>query len=246
MKMIKDTNSQEKSGARVGLLRRFWFEVGSTVPEKGRIPAGVSGWAKTAGIGRTWYFLACGVLAALLVVGCGKKSDSPASSSPSGTISGPFPLKVGNIWNYKLTANDTSGVALAAPQDFVYQITKDTAVFNEQWYCMSGALYYVNRSDGVWRVFNGIPVLFFKYPAKPNDSYSSSLGRIRVLSIDTGISVPKGTFHCYQYRLSQANGSQFDYYFLEGIVIARIDVFEQTLSGRTYIMSQYLLSGYTI
>jgi hypothetical protein len=244
MKMIKDAVSRDETGTQVGFMRRIWNEVGSAVPESGRIPAG--GRMKTSLFGRLSYFLACGMLATFLILGCGKKSDNPASASPSVTISGPFPLKVGNVWNYKLTSFDTSGVALAAPQDFVYQITKDTAVFNEQWYCMSGALYYINRTDGVWRVFNGTPVLFFKYPAKLSDSYSSSIGRIRVMSIDTSITVPKGTFHCYQYRLSQANGSQFDYYFLEGIGIARIDVFEQTLSGRTYIMSQYLLSGYTI
>jgi len=244
--MIKHPDSHDEIGIRVGFMRRIWNEVGTTVPESGRIPAGVSARMKTSLFGRVSCFLACGILATLLIVGCGKRSDNPASSSPSVTISGPFPLKVGNVWSYKLTSYDTSGVALAAPQDFVYQITKDTTVFVEQWYCMSGALYYINRSDGVWRVFNGIPVLFFKYPAKLSDSYSSSLGRIRVMSIDTSITVPKGTFHCYQYRLSQANGSQFDYYFLEGIGIARIDVFEQTMSGRTYIMSQYQLSGYTI
>ncbi len=246
MKMINHTCNQDETGSLVGCLRRIRSEVGTTVPEGGRILAGVSGRMKTCLFGRASCFLACGILAALLVVGCGKKSDSSVSSSPSVTISGPFPLKVGNVWSYKLTSYDTSGIALAAPQDFVYQITKDTAVFAEQWYCMSGALYYINRSDGVWRVFNGIPVLFFKYPAKLNDSYSSSLGRIRVMSIDTSITVPKGTVHCYQYRLSQSNGSQFDYYFLEGIGIVRIDVFEQSLSGRTYIMSQYALAGYTI
>jgi hypothetical protein len=186
------------------------------------------------------------LLALFLLGGCGKNNETSVASPPPVVISGPFPLMVGNNWTYKLTSFDTSGVALGAPADFVYQVISDSTVFNEKWYYLSGALYYVNRSDGVWRVLNGTPVLFLKYPASVNDSYSSSLGRLRVMSTGTTITVPKGTYSCYQYRLSQANGSQFDYYFLEGIGFVRIDVFEQTLGGRTYIMSQYALAGYVI
>jgi hypothetical protein len=244
--MIEYAENRNEVRPQAGFARRMCRALVPGSPEDRTIPAGAAGWMRARLLGFVSCLLAFGLLAMILVVGCGKKNDNPISSSTPTTISGPFPLKVGNVWNYKLTSFDTSGVALAAPQDFVYQITKDTTVFNEQWYCMSGALFYINRGDGVWRVFNGIPVLFFKYPAKVSDSYSSSLGRIRVMSVDTSITVPKGTYHCYQYRLSQANGSQFDYYFIEGIGIARIDVFEQTLSGRTYIMSTYQLAAFTI
>jgi hypothetical protein len=185
-------------------------------------------------------------LALFLIGGCGKNDDSSVSSPPTVVIGGPFPLKVGNYWTYKLTSFDTSGIALGAPADFVYQVVSDSTVFNEKWFYLSGALYYVNRSDGVWRVLNGTPVLFLRYPTTVNDSYSSSLGRLRVMSIATTITVPKGTYSCCQYRLSQANGSQYDYYFLEGVGFVRIDVFEQTLGGRTYIMTQYALSGYVL
>jgi hypothetical protein len=186
------------------------------------------------------------VVAFVLLGGCDKKDENAVASPPTVEISGPFPLKVGDTWTYKLTSFDTNGVALGAPADFSYQVINDTTVFNEKWYYLSGALYYVNRSDGVWRVLNGIPVLFLKYPATVNDSYSSSLGRLRVMSTGITVTVPKGTYNCYQYRLSQANGSQYDYYFLEGVGFVRIDVFEQTLGGRTYIMSQYALAGYVL
>ncbi len=186
------------------------------------------------------------VVALFLLGGCGKNDESSVFSPPAVVVSGPFPLKVGNSWTYKLTSFDTSGIALGAPEDFIYRVTEDTTVFNEKWYYLSGALYYIDRSDGVWRVLNGTPVLFLKYPATVNDSYSSTLGKIRVISTGATITVPKGTYSCYQYRLSQANGSQYDYYFLEGIGFVRIDVFEQTLGGRTYIMSTYELAGYVI
>jgi hypothetical protein len=185
------------------------------------------------------------------IIGCTKKDDSSIVAPPAVQLTGPFPLAVGSSWTYRLTFYHPDGSTQGGTGTVVYQVTKDTIVYGEKWsYLESGTsgLYYLNRNNGVWNVLNGSMKNFFKYPATARDRYFTNLGSMSVRSIDTTITVPKGTFSCYEYSLSQSV-PMADYYFLPGTGIIRIDLYEdyeETDSVRTYINSSYELSDYTL
>ena len=162
----------------------------------------------------------------------------------------PFPLVVGNSWTYKVTSFNPDGSKKSGTGSIVYQITEDTTVNGEKWSYLktgtSGGAYYLNRSNGVWSVINGSMNYFLKFPAKPRDMYMTLSNNIMgVVSIDSSITVPKGTFSCYEYILFQENPIA-DYYFSPGTGFIRIDLYEQADSIGNYINSRYELVDYTL
>jgi hypothetical protein len=161
---------------------------------------------------------------------------------------GPFPLKVGNTWTYKISSFDAEGKSLGTSGQVIYHVTLDTTVLGEKWYYLEsngGGLFYFNRTNGVWNFVKGTMQPFFKYPSTKNAWYSTNLGYMIILSTDTNLTVPKGTFSCYQYRLVQST-PMFDYYFATGVGIVGIDFFSQADSIGDYVATRYELVDYTL
>ena len=186
----------------------------------------------------------------LSIQGCTHDESSATSGSTTTQTqtTGPFPLKLGNTWTYKVTSFDAKGKPLGTSGQVIYHITRDTTIVGEQWYYFElngSGLYYFNRTDGVWNFANGTRQSFFKYSSTKYTWYSTNLGSMRILSTDTNLTVPKGTFSCYQYRLSQSTPT-FDYYLSAGIGIVGIDFFGQTDSIGNYIAARYQLVDCTL
>ncbi len=67
--------------------------------------------------------------------------------------------------------------------------------------------YVANRSDGFWSWslppgYPALSLLFFEFPYPTKAGTSANLGVTSVLSTDTVVTVPAGTFHCLLYRES--------------------------------------------
>jgi hypothetical protein len=180
--------------------------------------------------------------AVFLLTSC--KKDNPVDSSPS--VKQIWPLKAGNTWAFNIVEYDTLG-AVAQSGSGAFVVTTDTIVAGETWYHIAGggSTLYTNRSDGFWGVSpdpSGIfPFLLFKYPVSAGDTWNGGGDPVFLQSADTVITVPAGTFHCYEYRLS----SDY-YYFCPGVGLIGEDSYSRTNSGRLYIAGRLSTTSVTL
>jgi len=140
----------------------------------------------------------------IFISGCKKKENS--ESGPSGvTNSSITPLKNGNTWTYRditLPQQDT--------MNLTHWISGDTMIGSELWFReyvasdSSNYIYTKNKSDGQHYYIqpDDIDYLIYKYPATVGDIYyvDNGLDTLQVLNTDTSITVPAGTFSCYEYK----------------------------------------------
>lgn len=118
-----------------------------------------------------------------------------------------MPLAVGNMWVYSVSYQDT--LHFYHYEDTIL-ITRDTVIGGESWYVDQRGYHYANRSDGLYLLNNGQPVLALKFPANINDSFPSPfvipgppyepIRNLVVQSTSQSVTVPKGTYTCIVYR----------------------------------------------
>lgn len=144
-------------------------------------------------------------------------------------------LNVGNRWIWRATLYDTLGRAFSPYLDSL-KIDSVQVTNSERWY-FPGRPYeklaFANLAGGCYyRAFSSaVPTpsfLFYKYPATLNETYKAPQGLVSgshvwivdtlkimtVLSTDTTITVPAGTFRCYLYRYAWVNGIFYSEEFL--------------------------------
>lgn len=124
-----------------------------------------------------------------------------------------LPLRVGNQWKYTSIVYDSAGVE---KQRWAEQqsVIADTVVDGEVWYLTDFSSYLTNRLDGVWQMmpnwtFTGIslglqdPQLLLPFPTPIGSSITvRSIETYTLLKKDVEVTVPAGTFSCYQYRMT--------------------------------------------
>ena len=133
-------------------------------------------------------------------IGCSDKSN-PVNNGPRIDL---IPLAVGNTWNYKFSAYDTTGNVYLTDTT-VTKIVGDTAIANQMWYYQDvQGNYSANLQNGYYTYSRYAQDslrfgMVYKYPCQPGDKYSYT----EVRQCDTLITVPAGTFSCifYAYRL---------------------------------------------
>ncbi|MFA5832592.1 MAG: hypothetical protein WDA22_03840 [Bacteroidota bacterium] len=189
-------------------------------------------------------FLFCFVV--FVLPSCEK--DNPVDTSPS--VKQIWPLKPGNTWAFSTVEYDTTGTVIKSGfGSFV--VTTDTIVSGETWYHITGTgsggtMFYTNRSEGLWVMSNStsglFQGLFFKYPVNAGDNWSLGGDPMFLQSADTVITVPAGTFHCYEYRLSMIDY----YYFCPGVGIISEDSYSSTNSGRRYLKERLSITSFTL
>lgn len=117
------------------------------------------------------------------------------------------PLAIGNQWTTR-TSNYNAEGKLRSSSIRTSQIISDTTIDGERWFVAhtpasgdnpSSTSLGTNRPDGFYTLRSGVPMLSAKYPASVGDSYQGFGGDVKVVSTNEKISVPKGTFICYQY-----------------------------------------------
>lgn len=179
------------------------------------------------------------LLVLLLSSGCG---DDNKVISPSEKIQ-IWPLKVGNQWTYEETVLDSAGNVVNADTS-VWEVVQDTLILGETWYILtidgvvdSEFSPVANRGDGLWQ---GGPsgALVFKYPAAVDDTCMLGTDTAIVESITDTITVPGGTFVCYNYKWvgNSYNGErpyQF-HYMSPGIGFIMAEEYHKTPEGYIY------------
>ena len=180
---------------------------------------------------------------ALLALSSCKKSNPV--STPT-TQQQTFPLAIGNTWLTLYTIYDTTGSMMGTISDTA-RVASDTVVSGETWYFISsqvskGPIYYANEANGVWELTLGSssPTLLYKYPANVGDTWSVqgsgfSFNQGSLHSNNASITVPKGTYACYDYRMLENSQLIEEAYFYAGVGVVQLDSYSSTNSGRSYL-----------
>lgn len=148
------------------------------------------------------------VLFIAMVVGCEGTTDPNNNNVSQDVI---FPLAVNNEWVYQETIFDSNGV-VSRQNNYSTAIVKDSIRLGEKVFIDQSGFIYVNRTDGLWYLNDGInrneQLLAFKYPCKIGDTFPGShfnyngekdLVTMTVVSLNESITVPAGTYTCIKY-----------------------------------------------
>jgi hypothetical protein len=146
-----------------------------------------------------------------------------AATAPSTCI---VPLAIGNRWTIHTSVRSAEG-RLISVQIENTQIQSDTIVDGERWFLMNNSGHNTictNRSDGFYVLRSGVAMLRFKYPSDVGDRFRGIDGEMRVVSVDEHVSVPKGSFVCYQYKTTPIPGTSIYMCCSPGVGIVNIEV----------------------
>ena len=145
-----------------------------------------------------------------------KKDSNPISNAPNDQTIELLPLKIGNNWTMQRTLYSPPGTFwLVDAMTFI--VRSDTVLDNQTWYLTTeGALR--NGTDGLY-AYNLGPLLVFKYPSIPNDTFSIQGNTITVISTNEPKKVGPNLLLCYHYSESilSSNDILLQYYFAPGI-----------------------------
>lgn len=148
--------------------------------------------------------------------------------APSSEEIGWIPFKKGNLWKFIRTYYDPLGNAILVQQntDSIF-IAADTVLEGKKWYYrhyLGHKLAYRNTSSGVMaRLVSAntiaTPFVQYKFPVQTGDTFGFPIVffsgnqawlddmtyTATVMSLDTVITVPAGSFRCLQYRLQRVS-----------------------------------------
>jgi len=142
----------------------------------------------------------------LITAGC-DKILGPDSQEPQKLI---MPLSVGSWWVQESTVYGKSGEQKTLSVDTI-RVLRDTLISDQKWTIVleyGSENLYRNTSLGFWLRYRGDSLLKYKYPAAVTDTFQCYSGNssTKVISIDSTVTVPAGSFHCYVY-LTSGGGS---------------------------------------
>jgi len=127
------------------------------------------------------------------------------------------PLSIGNYWIYEVTLNDTANTVVETRYDTV-AVVSDTMVNSVHWFCLNKGTWVRNTVEGYY--YKPLPQwseqLVVPYPAVYADEFNIDTVHItrdslngepdtlqvgyRVVSTNATITVPEGTYTCYDYK----------------------------------------------
>jgi len=185
------------------------------------------------------------LVAGMLLTGCGAKKDNPspavATTPPTQAVESIdsalagvdlTPFKIGNRWIYEISIMDTTTGRLVPDLLDTFTVSRDTTINGELWHMIDGmgpkGSLAINREGGQWIIApDGKPYLIAKFPAAAGDEFSGMGGQVinRLEKTGVEITVPGGTFYCYQY--SQIFGPQrrLTYnYFAPGVGLVKMEI----------------------
>ena len=151
------------------------------------------------------------LFAGFLIAGCSKDDDDNNNdqNNQSGVL---VSLEMGNWW---LAAYEYNIPGFTYQDTFECRVEEQVNISGDMYYLISNFGYCRNGADGLY-VFGelGDPIsLWYKYPASAGDEYIA-LGDVenedylvQVLSTNTVVTTPAGTFSCYRYKITGVEGS---------------------------------------
>jgi hypothetical protein len=193
---------------------------------------------------------------AMLFIDCNKSdistSDSEVSSIDTASI---LPLALGNTWLYRDAALWPDGSLKGFSYDYHRQVTFDTIIRGIRWSVWGDTLHcndcstgewVSNQSSGLWTGWptENLTYLRLPFPAPVGTQAVSKYEEWTVISQSITITVPAGTFQCYQYRQGAAGGGH-DYFFAPGVGMVRFNWYSTTqdsLQTRYIYLQRDLLS----
>jgi hypothetical protein len=156
------------------------------------------------------------VLSLLMLNNCNENT----SPTPTGTDV-IMPLAVGNMWigKHNYYRYDSTLETRFSGYDTT-RIQLDTIIDGEQWYKQSDEYYLQNVDDGlriIDKIYSKNPYIGCKFPAVKGDTFNtapkvyipdqnnplvldSGFYYVQITNTDTIITVPKGSFSCYEYK----------------------------------------------
>lgn len=159
-------------------------------------------------------------IAAIIAAGC--SSDKATDGDPIPNVI--VPLALGSSWAGTQIEYDSNGAEVTNFYQTFF-INQDTTVAGERWFSIAGGkILLANHTDGLWSRYGfqdtldlQDPAMYAKYPATVGDTWQSGVdlsATVSVVSIDTSVTVPMGTYKCYLYRWVRYSGTRIDHYFI--------------------------------
>lgn len=194
------------------------------------------------------------VLVAVTLSGCKKNPLQPSETRAF------YPLTRGNTWSYVVSPNLLRG------QDSidVQTVVRDTVIDAQTWSFLTYTygnprnrfgMWYRNSDQGLWMLYSPSPVLYYRYPCQPGDTYPGPAGidTIRVVSTQLQLSVPAGTFTCilYERSITQYFSSgpftfYTDSYVSPGTGEVKTEFYSADSTKVKYLSSTHTLIAYSI
>ncbi len=181
-----------------------------------------------------------------LVTSCGDKSTGPKKP---GFL---MPLAVGNQWEYAITDYDTNSVVISV-DTVLLEIVKDTLIQNMTFSIITAngvrdpeIFWPSNQSDGVWVFipFDSTLALAFKYPASVGDRITFGQDSMVVAYTNKSVTVPAGTFPCYQYNQYSSGLLEQIWSFSPNVGMIKAEDYARTPGGTLYLDEQLELISF--
>ena len=138
----------------------------------------------------------------------------------------------------------------------VLEVVKDTIIHNETFYLLTAngvrdpeVRPMTNREDGLWYYRDpDTIVILIKYPVTVGESFFQLHDSLVVVSIDTLVTVPAGSFHCIRYDdyLIATGRLLGQIYAAPGVGLIKKEDFSQTFGGRLYLSEVMELISYVL
>lgn len=175
------------------------------------------------------------VIMVFLAIGCGTKDPLKSSTDGDGVLN-IMPLRVGNSWTYDFKVFQPNNPTPIYAFDWTLKIVSTQVINDTTWYLGYHILtdgievdtldyYYTNLANGLWvrESLASTPYFRVKYPADQGEVFEAFnelygiVSAVSVISTATSVTVPHGTFQCYNYRMIPSSTFQIDDYFRPGL-----------------------------
>ena len=168
----------------------------------------------------------------IIIAGCDLLSTSSEESKREDLI----PLQVGNTWVHRTRIIDARDNGIRSEETDTLTVVGDTLVSGERWYSIRstfGSFLATNREDGYWtslppEIGPLKPTLGYKYPAEVGETFMRpswpDSATIRVISLDTTVTVELGTFTAAHYAQISEEGDEpqpCDFFVAPGVGILK-------------------------
>lgn len=180
----------------------------------------------------------------LILSGC---KDNSTQTLDTSVI---WPLKVGNYWEFQhfgISEIIDSVIILVDRDTLDYKLIKyhlTESLISSPWVLNN---FYFNNDSGFVDSHGNYSNLVYKYPAKQNDFYYDYIYLDSVISTNKDVTVPAGTFKCYEYHKIESPPGYFFQsftivYLSPGIGPIKVEQYSQFLGETILINSKKLIS----
>ena len=113
---------------------------------------------------------------------------------------------MGNSWVLKRTEVDSNHIFIFASSETL-KIVRDTLIAGQTWFIDQEGDTMQNRSDGLWKIIDGVPVRSLRYPGSLGDSSTFTRAgqriSVKIVAANLLITTAIGQFTCVKYRTTR-------------------------------------------